>query len=495
MSILLNIMKFELYTALHYIKSRKDNSFVSRLLVISILTVTLAITVPIIVLSVINGFHSSIKDKIIASNFQLRIKHKYDNFDSYEHLLNELNKNPDVKLAVPFFEKLGLIRLDDGKPTYVLVKSFKNKDILKNKIFLNNFKIITSKESTNNLNDKSADWNSDININKKKSPHKLLFKQTIKQTNKPNIHNEKEKKDIPFQINELDDIIIGDALIPETLTRENIDFYVGNEVKILIPHGDSRDIKPENIKTLKISNFYSAEYAKFNKMLVFIHFDAISKYFGFKQSPTDIGIYLKQDASVKNFIFNIKNKYPDLYVINTSEEGLFKDFAQQKKLMIILLLFLVASAFVTIYIAVHVAVIDKRKDIGLLKTIGSKRRNIQLIFIFEGLFISFIGVTFGNLLGILITSSLTQIVDVVEKIVNSARLFACQHNLGKIFNITCPENLPIPDSWYWHIMNRKVFYLKTFPYEINYSDIIILCIGAIFVSIFAAYFPSKRASE
>ena len=540
-------MNFEIYTALKYLKSKKDNIFISRLLLISILTVTLAITVPVIVLSVVNGFQNSIKNKIIGSNFQYRLRHRNDNFIHFEKVIRDLSQREDVDLAVPFFERQGLIKVKGQKDIVtVTVKAFYNKDITKNKYFLDNFKIVKDGELNNiylpelttnyeddddeqedNENNESdlspnadPDDESDLDepddadtendsqqesseseqnsieqafesINKsQKPPHRdekaydlkyLPSREKYEILNESDKRDDKSKSPLPFIIKRTDGVILGDALSLELST------YKGSKIELLIPQGDILlDSNPDNIKTLYVENIYDAGYAKFNKSLIFINFEAIEKIFNFRMIPTDIGINLKKGANTKSFIRFAQKKYPELYLVKTLEEGVFKDFAQEKNLMVILLFFLVLSAFITIYIAVHVVVIDKRREIGILKTIGTKMSHIKLIFVFEGLLISFFGVILGNFLGILITTSITEIVRFLESVCDGLRQTiyqAGQHT----FDLNAPARC--------YIMDPNVFYLNTFPYQIVYSDIILLCAGAIFVSIFAAYFPSKRASE
>lgn len=444
-------MKFEIYTAYRYLKSKKDNLFISKLLAISMLTVTIAIMVPIIVLSIVNGFHNGIKEKIIGINFDYKIRHKYDNFQNHEEVLKDLKNLTEVTLAVPYFEREGLIQLSDGSDVKsVIVKSFKNEDLKNNNFFKKHFKIVKNKDQPNYpIQSNHPEFNKDI------------------------------QKDT-FEINKLDTIFLGLALSKRLYARK------GSTIDLLIPSGEIQfDLNPDNIKTLVAREIYSANYAKFNRSIVFIHHDAVHKIFGYKAQPTNIGFNLKSSASEKN-VRKVLSKYPQLVLTNTLKEGLFKDFSQEKNLMMILLLFLVISAFITIYIAVHVVVMDKRREIGILKTMGAKTKNIQLIFVLEGLLISFTGVIVGNILGILATISITQIIHFIEYLVNGMN--------GIFYNfIKASFKVNPPKTFY--IMDPTVFYLKTFPYDINYSDILILCVGAIFVSIFASYFPSKSASE
>jgi lipoprotein-releasing system permease protein len=481
-------MNFEIFTSCRYLRSKKDNLFISKLLLISILTVTLAISIPIVVLSVINGFHQSIKEKVISADFQYRLRDRYYHLSYYNEILTKLRGMPNVKLAIPFFESKGLISINQGESIrFVTVKAFYNKDILLNHNFTKTFKII-SKHSFFDYIDKTG---KEMNSNLKEKEYFKKVLPNLKSPNKINLGNQKnlneyynnktkENDNVPFQVNKIDGVVIGDAL------SRYINVYKEDKIKLLIPQGDIiLDSDPENFKTLTVENFYSANYARFNKSLIFINLKAVESVFGLSKIPTDIGINFKDGSYINKTINLIKKEYPDLLITNTLEEGIFKDFAQEKKMMKFLLYFLVVSAFLTIFIALHVVIMDKRKEIGILKAIGAKSRTIQLIFIFEGLFISFIGVILGNLLGFLITLSLKEVINFIEAIINRVMVFTFDIVGGAL-------NLNYPNKFYF--MDPSVFYLKTFPYQFNYSDILLQSVGAIFVSLLASYFPSKKAS-
>ncbi len=432
-------MKYEVFTAIKYLRSKKDDLFISKLLSISILTVTLAITIPVVVLSVINGFHHEIKEKIIGGNFHIKIGHRFHHMSNYKDLLEKLRKHTDVALAVPFFEAEGVIKEQGtNKIRSVIVKGFHNKDLIKNNTFIKHFQIISP--------EKDDDPSKEKNI---------------------------------FKIDRVNGIVIGKALSRKLHT------YIDDEIKILIPQGDISDPE-ENIKTLKVTDLYSAGYAKFNLSLVFINFEAVQKIFELRNLPTNIGVNLIEGSSEYKFINQLKKDYPDLLFTNIKEEGLFKDFNQEKKMMSLLLYFLIFTAFLTIYIALNVVVMDKRREIGVLKAIGSKIKSIQKIFVLEGFLISFVGVLLGNLLGFLITTSLTEIVHFVEAVANIPINFYNQYAID-VFSSNMIKELEIFDT--------NVFYIDQFPYHFNYRDILFQSVGAVLVSILAAYFPSKKASK
>ncbi len=533
-------MKFELYTALRYFKSKKDNLFISKLISISILTVAIAIMVPIIVLSIVNGFHNSIKEKIIATDFQFRVRHRNNNFTQFKDVLEKINSHPDVALAIPFFESQGLIKKGGGNAYYVTVKGFYNKDITRNELFTKHVKIQASDnyfdrfkrvDDDDTVDDDTVDDDTvdddtvdddtvdddtvdddtvddDTVDDEKESVVIQVEKYTGLSKNIINLMgtdadledkdekacytNRKEKeKPVPFQIKDKAGIVIGAAL------AVNINASTGEEIELLIPQGDLLyDANPDSFKSLKLSNIYSVGYAKFNKSLVFINFEAINGVFQFKNLPTDIGIHLKKGVSPGRFASFLEDlvekNHSDLIIFNILEESIFKDFAMEKNLMLALLLFLVGSAFITIYIAIRIVVLDKRVEIGILKAVGSKSKSIKGIFVLEGLMISLIGVTIGTILGVLITVSLNEVICFIENTVHFLRL-AFYKNVGD--SLIESLSLRDPSDYPWHFMDPTVFYLDKFPYTVNYSDILLIGVGAIFMSIFAAYSLSKRESE
>ena len=432
-------MRFEFFIAWRYLISRKGSFFISRLIVISILTVGIAVMIPVITLSIVNGFHGSIREKVIASNFEMTVQGKYGYFPNYEEVLKDLEgKSEWVELGVPYFEKQGLIGMKGSRAIFpVTVKAFRNRDLLRNRRFMETFQIL----------------------------------------NDPFFYSNGDKKGgSAFQIEDEREMIIGDAL------SRYMNILNGDEVLLLIPQGDIElDFdSEENIQTFKVSKVYSAGYAKFNTSLVFINFKSLDSVFGFNALPTHIGVNLKKDMDLEGWI---EREYPDLKVRDTLEGGVFKNFFQEKSLMTVLLLFLFIFAFISIYIGVYVLVLDKQKEIAMLKTFGLSDGRVRKIFVIEGFSIGLIGTLLGNTIGILIVSSLRQMIGWIEDVVNGVIFFG--------FNLM-DEGLDLEPPRPFYIMDPSVFYLETIPYALDESDLFLLCMGGVLVSMIGAYFSSKK---
>ena len=431
-------MRFEFFIAWRYLISRKGSFFISRLIVISILTVGIAVMIPVITLSIVNGFHRSIQEKVIASNFEMTIEGKYGYFPNYEEVLKDLEgKSEWIELGVPYFEKQGLIGMKGSRSIFpVTVKAFRNRDLLRNERFMETFQIL-------------------------KDP--FFYSDGI------------EEESLAFQIEGEREMIIGDAL------SRYMNILNGDEVLLLIPQGDIElDFDSQNIQSFKVSKVYSAGYAKFNTSLVFINFKSLDSVFEFNALPTHIGVNLKKDMDLEGWI---EREYPDLKVRDTLKEGVFKNFFQEKSLMTVLLLFLFICAFISIYIGVYVLVLDKQKEIAMLKTFGLSDGRVRKIFVIEGFSIGLIGTLLGNTVGILIVSSLRQTVEWIEDVVNGVIFFG--------FNLM-DEGLDLEPPRPFYIMDPSVFYLETIPYALDENDLFLLCMGGVFVSMIGAYFSSKK---
>ena len=203
----------------------------------------MAVFLPTVVLSIVNGFHTSIRDKILASEFELRIYHRYDALD--KNLLKILKEHPAVDLAVPFFEKQALVKSPYAQQFIsVQIKAFYNADLKKMSLFQKEVQILQKEEL----------------FSDKPFASKLI-------------------SDPLFQIQSHQSIWIGDAL------AYRLEAYSSDTIQILIPQGEITDLDPKNIRSLQVQDLYSANYAKFNKGIVFIRMDALSKVFALEERP------------------------------------------------------------------------------------------------------------------------------------------------------------------------------------------------------------------
>src|SRR5579872_2477443 len=112
-------LPFELLLALRYLRPKR--TFVSIITLISVLGVTLGVAVLIIVISVMSGFDSQLREKILGFNAHLQIFQmdrggkKEGTLENYAMVMNTVKANPSVKGVAPFV--LGKVYMETEPPS------------------------------------------------------------------------------------------------------------------------------------------------------------------------------------------------------------------------------------------------------------------------------------------------------------------------------------------------------------------------------------------
>ena len=122
----------------------------------------------------------------------------------------------------------------------------------------------------------------------------------------------------------------------------------------------------------------------------------------------------------------------------------------------ILLSLIISVATFNILSSLNMSVIEKRKDIGVLRAMGTTRKSVKNIFMYEGVLIGIIGTLTGLILGLLI----------------------CYLQI----------------EFKFYELDPRKYIIDAIPIEIRISDLILVCAASLILSFVAAYLPAKRAS-
>lgn len=417
-------MRLEFFIASKYLKTKKENLFISTMTVISVIMVILFVGVPILTSSVTNGFQKNIIDKVYTFDFHVRIEDPNNSFVNWKPLIKKLKKNKYVKNTHYYFQEKALIKRF-GQNFVSNLRGVRPEDINKN-IFGKNFRRLDGELKLNNENS----------------------------------------------------VILAESLASNLFVRP------GDTVTIAVVDASSSS-SPFNTINLKVAGIFSAGYARYDTFLAYTSITAMRKLT--RSNPkliSTIGIYLKNKKYIKKFISELKNdsSFKHYKIINSGANDIFREFRKEKKLISLILYVAILLSFLNIYITLNVIVVERKKDIGILKSYGIKSKTIQRVFIFEGILIGVLGASLGIILGLFLTVNIQDISQFIEYVINS---------LNKVWSYA----LGLPEPASFEIMPKEKFYLTTLPYEINLFDVFLQSTGAILAAIFAAYFPAKRAAK
>ncbi len=173
------------------------------------------------------------------------------------------------------------------------------------------------------------------------------------------------------------------------------------------------------------------------------------------------------------------------YVTMTAEQrnhNLFYALRLEKLIMTIILFLVIISAGFTIMGTIVMVVMEKRKAIGVLKSMGARPRSIMIIFVLEGFLIGVTGSILGVIFGLAASLNLESIILWVEDSINAFMIwFYHIFNLGEFYRIT--------------LKPTSVYYIDSIPTEISPEFVVFIAAAAIFLATIAAIFPSWQASR
>jgi lipoprotein-releasing system permease protein len=245
-----------------------------------------------------------------------------------------------------------------------------------------------------------------------------------------------------------DNIIIGKEL------SMVLGAFVGDEMEIMT----SFSSRPRKFKVAGI--FHSGMY-EYDLNLAYVSLDKASSMFSSGLAVNGIGIELESAARSSEVKGQIKDIVPyDFYTRTWLElnQNLFSALRLEKFAMFVILTLIVIVAALNIISTLTVMVTDKRKDIGILKAIGTTRQTIMHIFALQGIVIGFFGVTIGSFAG-----------------------------AGLVFML---------DKWRFPILPESVYYgINYLPVKVSINDSMIVLSAALIISFLASVYPAYQASR
>ena len=109
----------------------------------------------------------------------------------------------------------------------------------------------------------------------------------------------------------------------------------------------------------------------------------------------DADMVKKQIAALAGEKFKVRNRFEQ-------QETLYKIMKTEKWAVFLILTFILIVASFNVIGSLSMLIIDKKKDIGILRSMGAQDKLIKQIFFLEGLLITLTGAVFGLMLGLLV---------------------------------------------------------------------------------------------
>lgn len=480
-------MKFAFYISKRYMFSKNKKSIISKISTIAIFTTALSIMMPLLMLSLMNGFHESIETALMENEFHIKIipqknfyfpdkehedmSHK-DWYDMRIHGLmdavKELNEHPDIKDA----------QMPDGlnSEDFTRLIKLRNEPLIESSVYF---------VEGEGLIKTPLEWRP---VMIKGMSDDIMKSEQFKN----NIHIDAGE----FAFEKDYKVMIGKKLAEKLeIDINDVEDGKGQFVDIITDTGESNAINPK-IMPQQVSAIYTSGYMEIDASVIFTTAKRAMQLLE-KNHYKGIGIKLKDPAYITSITRTIKEildreygyKYVNVYDGTFIYTAQFKAFDWEKNMFFFVVGIMILAAFLTIFITLNILVINKKEEIGILRSMGANARTVKLIFLIQGFLIGIVGSTIGIVLGIFITSSINEIAMIGQSLVNTFLEGLHQTPLYDLLNIGIqPGEFNVVES-------SNVLTGSNVSYVIYISDMIIILTGAIFTSMLAAYFPSSKASK
>ncbi len=417
-------LSLELFLAGRYLRSKRKEVFISIITVISVLGVAISVMVLDIALAIMTGLETELKAKLIDAGAHIVVRRFGGDIEQPQRLIDSILKVPNVQTVTPFSYNQALISSPAGSRG-LLVRGIPD----------------------------------DLAVRTK------LTKMSLSETELDNLYNP-PKVTIERPDGELDDIALPSLVIGKAL-QDQLRIYPGMPVTLFSPQmGNSPQGLIPKTRRFVVAGTYKSGLQEYEAGLAYASLTEAQRFFGLDNRVSGLEIMLTDMFKAQE----LKSTVLDFLVRDLGEEGnqyfaadwtepnkpLWDAMKLEKQVYFIVLLLLIAIASFSIVSTLVMVVIEKSRDIAVLKSIGAPDAMILRVFLFQGAIIGAAGVILGTLLGYLGCLGLRE---------------------------------------YGFPLDEKVFSLTEVPVRMVPENFVIVALAALVITLFAGVYPSRRASK
>lgn len=356
-------LPYELFIGLRYTRAKRKNHFISFISLTSMVGIALGVAALIIVLSVMNGFQSELRSRILGVASHIEITGNTNRLSNWEGVARQVDGLPSTQANAPYVMAQAMLSYGQAVQG-ALVRG-----------------ILPSEEN------KVADLGKNMQVGQLSDLHAGEF-----------------------------NIILGADL------ARSIGVGVGEKVVLMAPQGQftPTGVVPR-IKQFTVVGLFQIGMYEYDAGLALIHMRDAAKLYrmGDKVSGLRLKINDLFDAPAMTAeLSDILTPFGGYYITDWTQQhaNFFKAVQLEKRVMFIILTLIVAVAAFNIVSTLVMAVTDKRADIAIMRTLGASPASIMKIFIVQGALIGIIGTILGALFGIVIALNIDTIIPFIENL-------------------------------------------------------------------------------
>lgn len=187
----------------------------------------------------------------------------------------------------------------------------------------------------------------------------------------------------------------GEILLGKSLATE-LDVYPGNSIRMTTSDGVT--------DVFRVKGIFDLENESINKSWIWMDIKRAQKFLGLNDNLTSIEMQIKEVFESNRIKYEIKDDYPEVEFETWQETNvsLLTALNSQSSSSWLIQFFVILAVALGISSVLAVSVMQKSKQIGILKAMGAKQSTIGKVFLFQGGILGVIGSVMGSVLGILL---------------------------------------------------------------------------------------------
>jgi len=389
-------MDYETTIGLRYLRSKRKEAFISFTTWISVVGIAIGVMAIIVVIAVMTGFQDEIRARILGINPHILVMNVNGELHNTDEIVKKIKGVPGVSRAFPFTAFQAMVQ--NGKQlSGVAIKG--------------------------------------INAADGQYMGKLVKEGSV---------DSLQRK--------------GSVLIGKELAK-HLGLFLGDSFTIMVPFGGFSPMgsMPETFRA-RVGGIFETGMYEIDNTLVVMPLSDIESAMGI--GATGIEVKLVDEYKAGDMKWTILKALGHDYFAKTWMEmnrNLFSALKLEKLAMFIILALIILVASFNIISSLIMTVMEKKKDIAILKSIGAKKRSIMKIFMMEGITIGVVGALVGAFTG----------------------YFLCW-----IIRSTGLIKLP-----------EDIYYITTLPAKISIIDVILIALVTMVICVLATIYPSYKAAK
>lgn len=405
-------MRYELFIGLRYLQARRRETFISLITVISILGVMIAVMTLNVVMAVMTGFEETLRDRLLGINAHVAIVRSGEPMREYEQVLKQVEGAPEVLAASPTI--YGQVMLTAGSRVSGVVVRGVDPD----------------------------------RVNRVVNIQKYLREGTL----------ESLKTQHPIQVEDREVLLPG-IILGERLANQ-LGLFLGSPVQIVSPLGMPTAIGViPKVRRFAVAGILRTGMSEIDSTLVFMGLAEAQKFFDLEGEVTNIELRIADVNRSREVADQLQRRLGFPYFAEDWTRlwpNLFSALQLEKTVYFLVLLLMVLIGAFNIISTLVMVVMEKKKDIAILRSMGATQQSIRRIFLLKGCLIGTLGTILGVVLGLMVC--------------------------------TLIANYPfqLPDG---------VFLISTVPVRVYLGNVVLVACASFVVCLLASIYPARQAAK